>query len=74
MSAAQSKANVSLVIETMYAIAADPERWEEVIEALDVPAQDDEPPQGTEGFTSLARAAAGGGDSGTEAASAGGGY
>lgn len=62
MSAAQSKANVSLVIETMYAIAADPERWEEVIAALDVPAQDDEPPQGTEGVTSLARAAAGGGD------------
>lgn len=62
MSAAQSKANVSLVIETLYAVAADPERWEEVIEALDVPAQDGETPQGTEGMTSLARAAAGGGD------------
>ncbi|CAN5748833.1 hypothetical protein BH11PSE1_BH11PSE1_06600 [soil metagenome] len=62
MSAAQSKANVSLVIETMYAIAADPERWEEVIEALDVPAQDDEAPQGAEGVTGLARAAAVGGD------------
>jgi DNA-binding CsgD family transcriptional regulator/pimeloyl-ACP methyl ester carboxylesterase len=62
MSAAQSKANVSLVIETMYAVAADPERWEEVIEALDVPAQDGEAPAGTEGVTSLARAAAGAGD------------
>ena len=40
----RSKANVSLVIETMYAVAADPERWEEVIEALDVPAQDGEAP------------------------------
>lgn len=62
MSAAQSKANVSLVIETMYAVAADPERWEEVIEALDVPAQDGEAPLRTDGMTNLARAAAGGGE------------
>ena len=59
MSAAQSKANVALVIETMYAVAADPERWEQVIEALDVPAQDE---QETQGVASLARAAAGGGE------------
>lgn len=62
MSAAQSKANVFLVIETMYAIAADPERWEEVILALDVPAQDEETPAGVQGAASLARAAASGGD------------
>lgn len=62
MSAAQSKANIALVIETMYAVAADPERWEEVIAALDVPAQEGEPLQETRGMASLARAAAGGGD------------
>ena len=62
MSAAQSKANISIVIETIYAVAADPERWEEVIEALDVPAQDGEASPTTEGMTSLARAAAGGGE------------
>lgn len=33
----KSKASISLVIETLYAVAGDPDRWEQVIEALDVP-------------------------------------
>lgn len=32
--AARARADVSVVIETMYAIAANPDRWEEVIDAL----------------------------------------
>lgn len=31
------KASIALVIETLYAVAADPDRWEQVIEALDAP-------------------------------------
>lgn len=31
----KAKANVALVIETMYAVAAHPERWDQIIDALD---------------------------------------
>jgi DNA-binding CsgD family transcriptional regulator/PAS domain-containing protein len=31
----RSKANVALVIETMYAVAAHPDRWDQIIDALD---------------------------------------
>jgi pimeloyl-ACP methyl ester carboxylesterase/DNA-binding CsgD family transcriptional regulator len=31
----RAKANVALVIETMYVVAAHPERWDQIIEALD---------------------------------------
>lgn len=31
----KAKANVSLVIETMYAVAAHPDRWDQIIDALD---------------------------------------
>jgi pimeloyl-ACP methyl ester carboxylesterase/DNA-binding CsgD family transcriptional regulator len=31
----KAKANVALVIETMYAVAAHPERWDQIVDALD---------------------------------------
>lgn len=31
----KAKANVALVIETMYAVAANPDRWDQIIDALD---------------------------------------
>ncbi|MFN3523420.1 MAG: alpha/beta fold hydrolase [Phenylobacterium sp.] len=51
----KAKANVSFVIETMYAVAANPERWEEVIDALGEPVAE---PIGEETAASLVRAAA----------------
>lgn len=51
----KTKANVSFVIETMYAIAANPDRWEEVIDALgEAPAE----PVAEEAVAGVVRAAA----------------
>ncbi|MFD3262781.1 alpha/beta fold hydrolase [Phenylobacterium ferrooxidans] len=48
----KAKANVSMVIETMYAIAAEPDKWEQIVQALDVEASD-APPE-AEGAARLA--------------------
>jgi pimeloyl-ACP methyl ester carboxylesterase/DNA-binding CsgD family transcriptional regulator len=51
----KSKANVSLVIETMYAVAAHPDRWDQIIDALDGAPADG--PSRTEDAARLARLA-----------------
>jgi DNA-binding CsgD family transcriptional regulator/pimeloyl-ACP methyl ester carboxylesterase len=45
-----SKASVSLVIETLYAVAADPERWEQMVEALGGASGEADPPAAEEGM------------------------
>lgn len=52
----KAKANVSTVIETMYAIAAEPDRWEQIVQALDVDAS--EAPPEAQGAARLAVLAA----------------
>src|SRR5690349_21318308 len=58
-----SKASISLVIETLYAVAGDPDRWEQVIDALDVPPEHADPRAADEGVR-MVRAAAVRGDQG----------
>lgn len=50
---AHSKADVSFVIETMYAVAANPDRWEEIIDALGVAPPDGAAPAND--FSRIAR-------------------
>lgn len=40
----QARANIALVIETLYQIAADPEGWEQLIDVLALAPEDDIPP------------------------------
>lgn len=50
------RASVSLVIETLYAVAADPDRWEQMVEALGLAPEDGDPRLAEEGAR-LVRAA-----------------
>jgi pimeloyl-ACP methyl ester carboxylesterase/DNA-binding CsgD family transcriptional regulator len=44
-------ADIALVIEAMYQVAADPDRWEQLIEALgETPARDEAPPSAVRGL------------------------
>ena len=51
----QTKANVSFVIETLYAVASQPERWDQIVDALDGATAEAEP--GVEQAARLARLA-----------------
>uniref|UniRef100_UPI002869EDB1 LuxR C-terminal-related transcriptional regulator n=1 Tax=Phenylobacterium sp. TaxID=1871053 RepID=UPI002869EDB1 len=57
MSDTTAKASMSLVIEAMYAVAADPQRWEQMVEALDLDVGVGDPALSQEGAR-LVRAAA----------------
>ena len=65
----QDKSGVSTVIEALYAVAADPDRWEQVVEALAGP----EPGEAAETGVRTAVAAGGGEQVGVLVVGAGGG-